>query len=162
MPWAKFIGAHLGAVVGMDLLTVEAVTWLGLVRYHVLFAIDIASRKVEILGAAANPGGSWMEPNARNLVDAVDGFPLGRRYVSTDRDPLYTKAFREILKRGTTRASRTRASRPARSWTAPAKSSVAIGLAGFSASTTARPPEPGLDGGRSGSDRVSAQDAARQ
>jgi hypothetical protein len=26
------------------------VTWLGLVRYHVPFAIDIASRKAEILG----------------------------------------------------------------------------------------------------------------
>ena len=37
--------------------TVEVVTWLGLVRYHVLFAIDIATRKVEILGAAVNPGG---------------------------------------------------------------------------------------------------------
>ncbi|MBN2574405.1 MAG: hypothetical protein JXP73_07555 [Deltaproteobacteria bacterium] len=57
MPWAKFIRSHLGALVGMDFFTVEVVTWLGLVRYHVLFAIDIASRKAEILGAAVNPGG---------------------------------------------------------------------------------------------------------
>jgi hypothetical protein len=54
----------------MDFFTVEAVTWLGLVRYHVLFAIDIANRKVEILGIAVNPGGAWMEQMARNLVDA--------------------------------------------------------------------------------------------
>jgi UTP:GlnB (protein PII) uridylyltransferase len=40
MSWATFIKAHLGVVVGMDFFTAEAVTWLGLVRYHVLFAID--------------------------------------------------------------------------------------------------------------------------
>ena len=44
MSWATFIKAHLGVIVGMDFFTVEAMTWLGLVRYHVLFAIDIASR----------------------------------------------------------------------------------------------------------------------
>jgi len=100
MPWSKFIKAHLGMLVGMDFFTVEAVTWFGLVRYHVLFAIDIASRKVEILGIAVNPGGAWMEQIARNLVDVVDGFLLGKRYVLTDRDPLYTEGFREILKQG--------------------------------------------------------------
>ena len=98
MRWAKFIKAHLGVLVGMDFFTVEAVTWLGLVRYQVLFAIDIASRRVEILGMAVNPGGAWMEQIARNLVDAVDGFLLGKRCVLTDRDPLYTEGFREILK----------------------------------------------------------------
>jgi putative transposase len=63
----------------------------------VLFAIDIATRKVEILGIAVNPSGLWMEQMARNLVDATDGFLLGKRYVLLDRDPLYTQAFRRIL-----------------------------------------------------------------
>jgi transposase InsO family protein len=98
--WATFIKAHLGMLVGMDLFTVEVVTWLGLIRYHVLFAIDIASRKVEIVGMAVNPGGPWMEQMARNLVDAVDGFPVGKRHVLIDRDPLYTDAFRRILGQG--------------------------------------------------------------
>jgi transposase InsO family protein len=97
MSWATFIKAHLGVLVGMDFFAVEAVTLLGLVRYHVLFAIDIASRKVEILGIAVNPGGPWMEQMARNLVDALDGFLLGKRYLLLDRDPLYTQAFRRIL-----------------------------------------------------------------
>jgi putative transposase len=98
--WATFIKAHLGVIVGMDFFTVEAVTWLGLVRYHVLFAIDVASRKVAILGIGANPGGSWMEQMARNLVDAVDGFLLGKQYVLMDRDPLYTERFRQLLGQG--------------------------------------------------------------
>jgi len=46
-------------------------TWLGLVRYHVLFAIDIATRKVEILGIAVPPGGHWMEQMARNLSEVA-------------------------------------------------------------------------------------------
>jgi transposase InsO family protein len=38
-----------------------------------------------------------MEQMARNLVDALDGFLLGKRYLLLDRDPLYTQAFRRIL-----------------------------------------------------------------
>jgi hypothetical protein len=79
----------------MDFFTVEVVTWLGLIRYHVLFAIDIARRKVEILGIAVNPGVPWMEQMARNLVDATDGFLVGKRYLLLDRDPLYTQARAE-------------------------------------------------------------------
>jgi hypothetical protein len=97
MSWTTYIKAHLGVIVGMGFFTVEAMTWLGLARYHVLFAIDIASRKVEILGIAVNPGGPWMEQMARNLVDALDGFLLGKRYVLLDRCPGRTQ--RTILMR---------------------------------------------------------------
>jgi transposase len=98
MPWAKFIKAHLGAIVGMDFLTVEVVTLFGLVRYHVLFAIDVASRRVEIAGIQRDPGGLWMEQMARNLTDAELGFLRGKRYLLIDRDPLYTESFRRIMK----------------------------------------------------------------
>ena len=81
----------------MDFLTVEVATLFGLVRSHVLFVIDIGSRAVEIAGIGREPDGRWMQQMARNLVDAEDGFLLGKRYVLVDRDPLYTKAFREIL-----------------------------------------------------------------
>jgi putative transposase len=112
MPWARFIKAHLGVLIGIDFFTVEVLTWFGLVRYHVLFAIDIASRKVEILGMAVNPGGAWMEQIARNLVDVFDGLLLGKRCVLTNRDPLYTEGFREILKRRRVRVLRLPAKRP--------------------------------------------------
>ena len=93
-----FIKAHLGAIVGMDLFTVEAVTLLGLIRYHVLFVIDIASRTVEVARIGRDPDGPWMEQMARNLVDTEDGFLRGKRCVIIDRDPLYTERFRGILK----------------------------------------------------------------
>jgi len=100
MSWGTFIRAHLGAIVGMDLFTVEVVTLLGLVRYHVLFVIDIKSRTVEIAGIGRDPCGRWMEQMARNLVDAVDGFLVGKRYLLVDRDPLYTGPFRGIVEGG--------------------------------------------------------------
>jgi hypothetical protein len=38
-----------------------------------------------------------MEQMARNLVDAVDGFLVGKRYLLMDRDPLYTGPFWRIV-----------------------------------------------------------------
>jgi len=70
--WATFIKAHLGVIVGLDFFTVEVVTVLGLVRYHVLFVIDIGSRLVEVVGLARNPGGEWMMQMVRNLIDIDD------------------------------------------------------------------------------------------
>jgi len=35
---------------------------------------------------------------ARNLLDADDGFLRGKRYLILDRDPLYTKEFRQMLR----------------------------------------------------------------
>jgi hypothetical protein len=77
----------------MDFFTVEAVTLAGLVRYHVLFVIDLASRRVELAGIVRQPHEAWMLQVARNLTDAVDGFLVGKRYLIMDRDPLFTHAF---------------------------------------------------------------------
>ena len=82
----------------MDFFTVEVMTLFGLVRYHVLFAIDIGSRAVEIVGIGRDPDGRWMGQMARNLLDVEDGFLRGKRYLILDRDPLYTAAFRRMLK----------------------------------------------------------------
>ena len=46
MSWSTFIKAHWGAIAATDLFTVEVVNPFGLVRYHVLFVIDIATRCV--------------------------------------------------------------------------------------------------------------------
>src|SRR5450432_3863847 len=96
--WATLIKAHLGVIAGMDFFTVEVVTAMGLARYHVLFVIDIGSRFVEVVGLVRNLGGEWMKQMARNLLDADDGFLRGKRYLTLDRDPLYTKEFRQMLR----------------------------------------------------------------
>jgi putative transposase len=89
--------AHWGATAAMDFFTVEAITLAGLVRYHVLFMIDLASRRVEIAGIVHQPHEAWMLQIARNLNDAIDGFLFGKHYLIMDRDPLFTRAFRTML-----------------------------------------------------------------
>ena len=42
--------------------------WRGLVRYFVLFVIDLKTRQIEIAGIVASPTGAWMAQIARNLT----------------------------------------------------------------------------------------------
>jgi putative transposase len=98
MDWSTFIKIHLGEIVAADFFTVELLKPFGLVRYYVLFVMDIQTRRVHIAGIVHQPYGEWMKQIARNLTDSVDGFLLGKRYFIHDRDPLFTDAFRKILR----------------------------------------------------------------
>lgn len=68
----------------------EVVTLHGLVRYHVFFVIDLASRHVHIGGIVQQPTGAWMMQVARNLLDVEDGFLAAKTHLIMDRDPLFT------------------------------------------------------------------------
>jgi transposase InsO family protein len=97
MSWKTFLQAHWDVIAASDMLTVEI--WVGrtLVRYHVLFAIELATRRVNIMGIVQEPYGKWMEQVARNATDAFSGFLTGKRYLIIDRDPRFTKESRSIL-----------------------------------------------------------------
>jgi putative transposase len=69
-----------------------------LVRYFVLFIIDLKTRRIEIAGIIQQPAREWMNRIARNLIDCKDGFLNGSRYLVHDRDPLFTRSFREMPK----------------------------------------------------------------
>ena len=77
--------------------SVEVLTRMGLVRYFVLFVIDLKTRSVDIAGILPRPNGEWMSQIARNLTDCDEGFLKEARYLIHDRDPLFTRSFREIL-----------------------------------------------------------------
>jgi len=64
----------------------------------VLFIIQLESRRVEVAGIAPHPDGKWMNQIARNLTDVDDDTLTGVRHLLHDRDPLFTEAFRELLK----------------------------------------------------------------
>ncbi len=97
MSWKEFLRFHWGAIVACDFLTVEVLTLHGLVRYHVFFVIDLASRRVEIGGIVRQPTGAWMMQVARNLLDAEDGFLVGKTHLIMDRDPVFTADVRAFL-----------------------------------------------------------------
>jgi transposase InsO family protein len=98
MSWETFLKAHWGAISATDFFSVEVLTRTGLVRHFVLFIIELQSRRVEIAGIVRHPDGEWMRQIARNLTDVDDGAHTGGRYVIHDRDPLFTEAFRALLR----------------------------------------------------------------
>ncbi len=98
MSWKTFLKAHWGAIAATDFFSVEVLTRVGLVRYFVLFVIDLQTRRIEIAGIVQQPDGEWMKQIARNLTDADSGFLNGTRYLIHDRDPLFTEGFRKLLK----------------------------------------------------------------
>jgi putative transposase len=95
--WKEFLKAHWEGLAAADLFTVEAWTWSGLVRFHVFFAMEVATRRVHIAGISAHPHGVWMEQLARNLTDPVDGFLRHCKLLLHDRDSLFTRRFDSIL-----------------------------------------------------------------
>ena len=97
MPWAKFLRTHWAGLAAADFFTVEVWSTFGLIRYMVLFVIDLPTRRVEIAGISLVPKGPWMEQIARNLVDEMAGFLRGKTHLIHDRDPLFTRGFRELL-----------------------------------------------------------------
>jgi hypothetical protein len=104
--WAQFLRAHWDAIAATDFFTVEVLTAFGIVRYHVLFVIRLATRRVEILGVCHNPHDEWMRNVARGALDVVDGCLRDVRYPICDRDPLFTADFREALESSGTKAVR--------------------------------------------------------
>lgn len=52
----------------------------------VLFAIEIAGRAGEIVGATSNSDSRFMAQITRNLTDPLDGFLSGKRFFRVDRD----------------------------------------------------------------------------
>jgi transposase InsO family protein len=98
--WKTFLKAHWGAIAAMDFFTVEVLTATGVVRYFVLFVMDLKSRRVHVAGIVHHPYGAWMDQVARSLTAPCDGFLRSACYLIHDRDPLFTTRFREILASG--------------------------------------------------------------
>lgn len=97
IPWRTFLRSHWDAIAAADFFTVEVLSLVGLVRYHVFFVIELSTRRVHLAGIVHRPTDAWMKQIARNLTDSVDGFLSGKRFLIVDRDPLYTTAFRRLL-----------------------------------------------------------------
>ena len=96
--WNDFIRSHWESLAACDFFSVDVWGVKGLARYLVFFVIEIATRKVEIVGIHADPCETQMLQYARNLTDCEDGFLKDKRILIHDRDQLYTKKFRETLR----------------------------------------------------------------
>jgi putative transposase len=93
--WQTFLLAHKDAIAGADFFTTEVWTWRGLVTVYTVFAIHLASRRVQILGSTPYPDEAFMRQIGRTLTmaDAESG-----RVLICDRDTKWSGPFRECMR----------------------------------------------------------------
>ncbi len=97
MAWTEFLKGHLKSIAATDFFTTWVWTKFGLVSYHVLFFIEIATRRVHVAAIKERPGEEVMIEVAKEVVNPIDGFLRGKRFLIMDRDSKYTESFRAVL-----------------------------------------------------------------
>jgi transposase InsO family protein len=89
--WSEFIASQAHALIATDFLCVDTVT---LRRLHVLFFIEIDTRRVHLAGITTNPTGAWTAQAARNLLM---GYDKAIRFVIRDGAGQYTRTFDHVF-----------------------------------------------------------------
>ena len=96
--WQTFLNAHWGAIAGADFFTTEVWTWQGLVTYYTVFVIDLASRRVQILGSTPHPEALFMQQIVRTLTMAEAGSLGVPQVLICDRDRKWSRDVRRRLR----------------------------------------------------------------
>jgi hypothetical protein len=96
--WQTFLRAHWGAIAGADFFTTEVWTCRGLVTYYTVFVIDLASRRVQILGSTPHPDALFMHQVVRTLTMAEAGAVPVLHVLICDRDRKWSGDVRHRLR----------------------------------------------------------------
>jgi transposase InsO family protein len=96
--WQTFLKAHWGAIAGADFFTTEVWTWRGLVTYYTVFVIDLASRRVQILGSTPHPEALFMLQVVRTLTMAENDDVPAPHVLICDRDRKWSTDVRRRLR----------------------------------------------------------------
>jgi hypothetical protein len=101
--WSEFIHSQSKAVLATDFACVDTAL---LRRFHVLFVIEVATRRVHLAGITTTPTSSWTTQAARNLTMKLDdNHPF--RFLIRDGAGQFTRSFDAVLAGSTITAIRT-------------------------------------------------------
>ena len=100
--WSTFLRAQAHHALACDFFTVETL-WLR--RLHVLFFIELGSRRLHLAGITARPDGPWVTQQARNHAMTAD--VAAARFLIRDRDTKFTRAFDDVFRSERIRLIRT-------------------------------------------------------
>ena len=93
--WREFLSAQAKGIVACDFFTVETVF---LKTLYVLVFMHIQTRRILGVGVSANPNGTWVTQQARNLVmDLDDDRERCMRILLRDRDAKYCRSFDAVF-----------------------------------------------------------------
>ena len=102
--WGEFLRAQATTMLACDFLTVDTVL---LRRLHILFFIELDTRKVYVAGVTAHPTGAWVIQQARNLSFELAQRSRPVKFLIRDRDTKFTAEFDEVLRSEGIRTVRT-------------------------------------------------------
>ncbi len=92
--WSAFVARHRDQLLACDFFAVES---LFLKTLHVLFCIEVGTRRVHLAGCTARPTAAWVAQQARNLAWTLQDQGRTCRYLIHDRDTKFASAFDRVL-----------------------------------------------------------------